>query len=42
MQNFKVIETIGFVSGACIITWMPSLVLLLIRFYYINAKAEVE
>ena len=42
MQNFKVIETISFVSGACIITWMPSLVLLLIRFYYINAKAEVE
>ena len=37
MQNFKAIKTVGFVLGACIITWMPSLVLLSIKFYKKNA-----
>ena len=34
MKNFKAIKTIGFVLGACIITWMPSLVYLFVDFYY--------
>ena len=38
MQNFKAIKTVGFVLSACIITWMPSVVLLLVDFYY--AKEE--
>ena len=37
-QNFKAIKTLGFVLSACIITWMPSVVLLLVDFYY--AKEE--
>ena len=37
-QNFKAIKTVGFVLSACIITWMPSVVLLLVDFYY--AKEE--
>ena len=36
MQNFKAIKTVGFVLSACIITWMPSVVLQLITFYYIE------
>ena len=38
MQNFKAIKTVGFVLSACIITWMPSVVLLLVKFYYIEEK----
>ena len=34
MKNFKAIKTIGFVLGACIITWMPSLVYMFVDFYY--------
>ena len=37
-QNFKAIKTVGFVLSACIITWMPCVVLLLVDFYY--AKEE--
>ena len=37
-QNFKAIKTVGFVLSACIITWMPSVVLLLVDLYY--AKEE--
>ena len=36
MQNFKAIKTVGFVLSACIITWMPSVVLQLVTFYYIE------
>ena len=35
-QNFKAIKTVGFVLSACIITWMPSVVLQLVTFYYIE------
>ena len=38
VQNFKAIKTVGFVLSACIITWMPSVVLLLVKFYYIEEK----
>ena len=38
MQNFKAIKTVGFVLSACIITWMPSVVLLLVEIYYIEEK----
>ncbi|XP_022801305.1 histamine H2 receptor-like [Stylophora pistillata] len=34
MQNFKALKTVGFVLGACIITWMPSLVLMVFDCYY--------
>ena len=37
-QNFKAIKTVGFVLSACIITWMPCVVLLSVDFYY--AKEE--
>ena len=37
-QNFKAIKTVGFVLSACIITWVPSVVLLLVDLYY--AKEE--
>ena len=36
MQNLKAIKTVGFVLSACIITWMPSVVLQLVTFYYIE------
>ena len=36
MQNFKAIKTVGFVLSACIITWMSSVVLQLVTFYYIE------
>ena len=35
IQNLKAIKTIGLVLGACIITWMPNLVLLLVECYYV-------
>ena len=38
MKNFKAIKTVGLVLGACIITWLPSLVLLLLHFYYSKAN----
>ena len=38
MQNFKAIKTVGFVLSACIITWMPSLVLQLVKFYYMEEE----
>ena len=38
MQNVKVVKTVSFVLGACTITWMPTLVLLLVNFY--NFKAN--
>ena len=31
-QNFKAIKTLGFVLSACIVTWMPSVVLQLVNF----------
>ena len=34
-QNFKAIKTIGFVLGACIITWIPSLILSSLEIYYV-------
>ena len=37
-QNFKAIKTVGFVLSACIITWMPSVVLQLVRFYYMEEE----
>ena len=41
-QNFKAIKTVGFVLSACIITWMPSVVLLLVNFYYIQEKCRIR
>ena len=41
-QNFKAIKTLGFVLSACIITWMPSVVLLLVNFYYIQEKCRIR
>ena len=40
MQNFKAIKTVGFVLSACIITWMPSVVLQLVKFYYRYIEEE--
>ena len=40
MQNFKAIKTVGFVLSACIITWMPSVVLQLVIFYYRYIEEE--
>ena len=37
-QNFKAIKTVGLVLGTCIITWLPSFVLLLLHFYYSKAN----
>ena len=37
-QNFKAIKTVGFVLSACIITWMPSVVLQLVKFYYMEEE----
>ena len=42
MQNFKAIKTVGFVLSACIITWMPSVVLQLVNFYYIQEKCRIR
>ena len=36
VQNLKAIETVGFVLSACIITWMPSVVLRSVKLYYIE------
>ena len=38
VQNLKAIKTVGFVLSACIITWMPSVVLQLVRFYYMEEE----
>ena len=38
MQNFKAIKTVGFVLSTCIITWMPSVVLQLVTFYYMEEE----
>ena len=40
MQNFKAIKTVGFVLSAYIITWMPSVVLQLVNFYYIEENRD--
>ena len=40
MQNFKAIKTVGFVLSAYIITWMPSVVLQLVNFYYIKENRD--
>ncbi|XP_022801317.1 dopamine receptor 2-like [Stylophora pistillata] len=40
VQNLKAIKTIGFVLGACIFTWMPSLVLIIVDCHYILTKDE--
>nr|XP_058957130.1 beta-2 adrenergic receptor-like [Pocillopora verrucosa] len=37
-QNLKAIKTVGFVLSACIITWMPSVVLQLVKFYYMEEE----
>ena len=42
MQNFKAIKTVGFVLGVCIITWMPSLLLLLLHCYYLEANEQCK
>ncbi|XP_022801306.1 beta-1 adrenergic receptor-like [Stylophora pistillata] len=34
MKNFKALKTIGFFLGACIISWMPSFVVLSVDCYY--------
>ena len=36
VQNLKAIKTVGFVLSACIITWMPSVVLRSVKLYYIE------
>ena len=41
-QNFKAIKTLGFVLSACIITWMPSVVLQLVNFYYMQEKCRIR
>ena len=38
VQNLKAIKTVGFVLSACIITWMPSVVLQLVTFYYMEEE----
>ena len=38
MQNFKAIKTVGVVLGVYIITWIPSLALLLVDCYYLAAN----
>ena len=40
VQNFKAIKTVGFVLSAYIITWMPSVVLQLVNFYYIEENRD--
>ena len=42
VYNFKAIKTVGFVLGACIFTWMPSLVLIIVGCYHILTKDESE
>ena len=42
MQNFKAIKTVGVVLGVCIITWMPSLVLLLVQCYYLATDEKCK
>ena len=42
MQNFKAIKTVGVVLGVYIITWMPSLVLLLVHWYYLAANEKCK
>ena len=42
MQNFKAIKTVGFVLSAYIITWMPSVVLQLVNFYYMQEKCRIR
>ena len=44
LQNFKAIKTVGFVLGACIITWMPSLVLMVFDIYYVieNSREKMR
>ena len=41
-QNFNAIKTLGFVLSDCIITWMPSVVLQLVNFYYIQEKCRIR
>ena len=41
-QNFKAIKTLGFVLSACIVTWMPSVVLQLVNFYYMQEKCRIR
>ena len=38
VQNLKAIKTVGFVLSVCIITWMPSVVLQLVKFYYMEEE----
>ena len=38
VQNLKAIKTVGFVLSACIITWMPSVVLQSVKFYYMEEE----
>ena len=40
MQNFKAVKTVGFVLSAYIMTWMPSVVLQLVNFYYIEENRD--
>ena len=42
MQNFKAIKTVGVVLGVCIVTWMPSLVLLLVQCYYLATDEKCK
>ncbi|XP_022801319.1 beta-1 adrenergic receptor-like [Stylophora pistillata] len=42
LQNFKAIKTVGFVVGACIITWMPSLALYIVSCYHILVTDQYE
>ena len=40
LQNFKAIKTVGFVLGACVITWMPSLALYIVSSYYLHVTDQ--
>ena len=42
MQNFKAIKTVGFVLGVCVITWMPSLAVLLVNCYYMAINQQCK
>ena len=34
MKNFKAIKTVGYILGVYIVSWMPSLLLLVVHCYY--------
>ena len=40
LNNFKAIKTVGLVLGVFIVTWMPSLILALVTYYYRKTEHE--